>query len=129
MDEVDFTLNGEPRHLTRDMVIRAMRNQTPGRIQTYSVDIDGVNFPVKQVLAQALQVKSTEFVSTRAQDILTKLEFKVVNLEDPAEELDAEAIAGRALALELAVALHARHNPDVDRVLTAAKQFELWLDS
>ena len=50
MDSTEFTLDGDRFRLSRDMVIKAMRNQTPGTIQTYAVDIDGVLFPVNRFL-------------------------------------------------------------------------------
>src|SRR4051794_17348813 len=81
MDEVDFTLNGTRYRLSHEMVVKALRRQTPGRIQTYSVDVEGVDFPVKQALSQALAIPVSDFISTRAQDILTKLGFTVTNHE------------------------------------------------
>lgn len=132
MDEIDFTLDGKRHRLTRDTVIKSMRKQVPGRIQTYSVEIEGVEFPVKQVLAQALQIPVTTFVSTRAQDLLAKLEFNVVNVEEERGPVRAAAndIVDRELALELAVELHARRSGDkVDDVLATADRFEQWLSA
>jgi hypothetical protein len=131
MDEIDFTLAGKRYRLSRDMVIKSMRKQIPGRIQTYAVDIDGVQFPVKQVLAQALQIPNTAFVSTRAQDLLAKLDFVVVNVEQGRSAMPWDPIAGdqRELALELAVELFARRlNGSLGDVLAAAGRFEDWLD-
>jgi hypothetical protein len=126
VDSFEFTLNGERYSLSRKMVVQAMKNQIPGRIQTYAVDIDGVQFPVKQVLAQSIRVPVTSFVSTRAQDLLAKLDFKVVNVEegpDASPDIDL-----RALALGLAVELYAQQGADVDVVLGAAARFEVWMD-
>lgn len=131
MDGIDFTLDGKRYQLTRDAVIRSMRKQIPGRIQTYAVDIDGVRFPVKQVLAQALQIPVTTFVSTRAQDLLTKLDFEVMNVVEDRVATEGGLVSGeaRALALELAVEFHAgRPSGSVDEVLSAAARFEVWLD-
>jgi hypothetical protein len=131
MDEIDFTLAGKRYRLTRDMVIKSMRKQIPGRIQTYAVDIDGVQFPVKQVLAQALQIRNAEFVSTRAQDLLAKLDFVVVNVEEGRVATPWDPVTGdqRELALELAVELFARRlNGSLDDVIAAAGRFEDWLD-
>jgi hypothetical protein len=131
MDEIDFTLDGTRYRLTRDAVIKSMRKQIPGRIQTYVVDVEGIRFPVKQVLAQALQVPVTSFVSTRAQDLLGKLGFNVVNLEDAPE---GEAVAGepeatRELALQLAIQFHAdRPTATAADVLEAATAFHTFLN-
>jgi hypothetical protein len=128
VDEVQFTLNGRVYRLTRNQVIRAMRNQTPGRIQTYSVDVEGTDFPVKQALAQALQIKNTEFVSTRAQDILRKLGFHVVNVDDASrDDVEEAALGRRGYALVLAVTLHAGQSDDVERVIATASRLDTWL--
>ena len=58
MDETEFTMNGQAHRLTRAAVLKAMRGQIPGRIQTYAVDVEGVRFPVKQVLAQSFASQS-----------------------------------------------------------------------
>jgi hypothetical protein len=128
MDEVEFILNGTRHRLTKAAVLKAMRSQIPGRIQTYAVDVEGVRFPVKQVLAQSLRVPVTSFVSTRAQDILTKLDFEVIDVEE--EPDDMESLSGldlRMVALEQAVSLHAGTAADVDLVLATAARLETWL--
>lgn len=133
MDEIDFTLDGKRYRLTRDVVIGAMRSQIPGRIQTYAVDIDGIRFPVKQVLAQALRIPVTSFVSTRAQDLLTKLEFGVINVREgstpaaTASRLDRDS---RFVALRLAVDLLARREDSAaDDALAVATKFARWLEA
>ena len=127
MDEIDFTLDGTRYHLTRDAVIRAMRKQYPGRLQTWAVDVEGVRFPVKQVLAQALQIPTTAFISTRAQDLLRKLDFEVVNLEDdgtPPDGTEHDPTSKRA-ALELAIQYAAgRDMLDEDDIVRIARRFE-----
>jgi hypothetical protein len=128
MEEIDFTLDGARYRLTRDAVIGAMKKQIPGRIQTYAVNIEGVRFPVKQVLAQALQIPLTSFVSTRAQDLLRKLEFEVVNVELEAGDDPAEA-STRQRALELAISFSASR-PDVNGsdVIDIAERFTEFLE-
>jgi hypothetical protein len=130
MDEIDFTLDGTRYHLTREAVIRAMRKQFPGRLQTWAVDVEGVRFPVKQVLAQALQIPTTAFISTRAQDLLRKLGFDVVNLEEEGSPLDGQEATSptRRTALELAIQFAAgRDALDEDDVVRVAKRFEAFL--
>jgi hypothetical protein len=128
MDETEFTMNGQPHRLTRAAVLKAMRGQIPGRIQTYAVDVEGVRFPVKQVLAQSLRVPVTSFVSTRAQDILTKLGFEVINVEDQPDDLESLSdVDLRMVALEQSVSLHTGTTSDVDLVLATAARFEAWL--
>lgn len=130
MDEVDFTLDGTRYHLTRDTVIRSMRRQVPGRIHTYAVDIEGVTYPVKQVLAQSLGIPAASFISTRAQDIIGKLGFEVVDIEEnrwPASSVAPDSDY-RELALELAVAFESsRKTADAAAVINTAERFEDWL--
>lgn len=130
MDGVDFTLDGTRYHLTRDIVIRSMRRQTPGRIHTYAVDVDGVTFPVKQVLAQSLGIPAASFISTRAQDILTKIGFDVIDVEKDrsASNPSDSSQTIRVLALELAVSFEKeRATSDAGDVLNTAESFETWL--
>jgi hypothetical protein len=130
MDEIDFTLDGEKFHLTRQGVIHAMRNQIPGGIQKYAVDIEGARFPVKQVLAQALRIPTTRFITTRAQDILRKLGFRIVDLElDPADLGSDRVPSTRSIeCLRLAVALAGgKPNATSAEVLKIADDFAAWL--
>lgn len=127
MDEVDFTLGGQRFRLTRETVISSMQRQVPGRIHTYAVAIDGVSFPVKQVLAQSLQIPAGTFISTRAQAILGKLGFVVVNVESGGTPASVSN-DGRLVALELAVGFESgRLARTVDDVIETANRFELWL--
>ena len=139
MDTVTFTLNGKSYRLTRAQVIAAMRGQFPGTIQVYAVDIAGVWFPPKQVLAQALQIKAREFITTRAQDILSKLGFRVVDVEiepnyatkEPlaqvADSKTSGTSADRELALRLAVQLHSGRDISLTKVVDAADALLAWL--
>ena len=127
VDSVDFTLDKTRYTLTRDMVIKGMRRQTPGRIQTWAVDIEGVTFPVKQVLAQALGIPSGSFISTRAQDLLSKLGFEVMNTEDDGNVMSEHAVS-RLDALRLAVDfLNIRPETTVTEVIEAAASFHRWM--
>ena len=130
MDGLDITIKGNQYRITRDMVIKAMRRQTPGRIQTYAVDVDGVEFPPKQVLAQTLQIPVSDFITTRAQAVLERLGFTVRNVETDGPDGDVAVRSSRAQALSLAVRLFAgAEDPDVDEVLRTADSFDRWLRS
>jgi hypothetical protein len=129
VDSIDFTLNGVRHTLTRESVIRAMKRQTPGRIQTYAVEVDGIWYPVKQALAQALGVPVRDFISTRAQELLAKLDFRVVNVEEEDADVAAPNVPPRPMthredALQLAVQLFAgRPDADIAKTLEAAAAF------
>ena len=118
VDSIDFTLDGTRYTLTRDMVIKGMRRQKPGRIQTWAVDIEGVTFPVKQVLAQALGIPASSFISTRAQDLLSKLGFSVTNTEDDGNAMSEHAGAPNRLVRK------AFHDNSLGRFVLAAVKHE-----
>ena len=62
------------------------------------------------------------------QDLLTKLDFAVINVED--EPDDGESLSDldlRMVALEQAVSLYAGSTSDVELVLAAATRLENWL--
>jgi hypothetical protein len=130
MDTVTFTLNGTRHTLTRDQVTRAMRQQTPGTIHTYSVEIEGIAFPVKQVLAQSLRIPVTDFISTRAQDILGKLGFVVESREDGPPAIHGMPVPIRDIrdrSLALATRVYAGTGAAPAVVLGSARSFSEWL--
>jgi hypothetical protein len=130
VDEIEFTLDGERFRLTRDRVLLAMREQIPGRIQTYAVEIEGTRYPVKQVLAQALRIPTRRFITTRAQDILKKLDFQVIDMElDGVAGNDEPGQAPRSVeCLRLAVALLAsKPSATSAEVIIVAEDFSTWL--
>ena len=140
MASIKFTLNGEQRTLSDRQVKNAMRGQTPGRILVHAVDVDGVYFPVKQALSQALQVPKSEFISTRAVELLKKVGLGVVDTDItgslppsgggvPPAALAAPGEPRNSAALELAVThLSSAPAPVNGReVLMLADQFEAWL--
>jgi hypothetical protein len=49
-----ITLAGQPFDLTPELVRRRLAGQQPKAIQEYWVDIDGVRWPVKPVVALAI---------------------------------------------------------------------------
>jgi hypothetical protein len=136
MGEFDFTLNGQRHTLSREKVIAALRNQLPGRIQVHAVDVDGRYFPVKQALAQALQIPKSEFISTRAVELLKKAGLRVIDtdIDRPIQPMVGEFRESpdpsiRLAALELAVAhLSSSNQPaDASAVLSLAAEFGAWL--
>jgi 5-methylcytosine-specific restriction protein B len=76
---VEFTINGERYDLTRAGVESILATLEPGSVHTYSVELEGRHFPVKQVLAESTGLSVTDFDSTRAQRILQSLGFEVLS--------------------------------------------------
>ena len=54
-------------------VEQAMRNVDPESIQKYAVEVNGVNYPPKQVLATVTGWERTSFTTMEAQRVLRKL--------------------------------------------------------
>ena len=44
-DVVDFTINGQRYHLTREQVVRVMCGASPDEIRTHSVEVGGTRYP------------------------------------------------------------------------------------
>lgn len=139
MDEIEFTVNGQRLRLTRQQVVASLRDQLPEPLQTWAVEIQGRLYPVKQVMANATGLRRTDFISHRARDVLGRLGFRVVNVEDrptndPLIDLDTSSRNGagvtsvRLSALQLAVQW-AGPSPEapIGDVLRAAEAFEAWL--
>jgi 5-methylcytosine-specific restriction protein B len=76
---VEFTIDGERYDLTRAGVESILATLEPGSVHTYSVEVEGRHFPVKQVLAESTGLSVTDFDSTRAQRILQSLGFEVLS--------------------------------------------------
>jgi hypothetical protein len=78
---MDFRMNGKDYHLTRDEVIGRVRGVRPGRIQAHLVEIEGVEFPVKQAFALATGLDVLDFNTNEARRILAALGFAVRRVE------------------------------------------------
>ena len=70
---MEFIFGGERYSLTREQVEARMRGVEPGTIYQYAVEVNGVQYPVKQVFRVATGI---QFVNTdRARNILRRLGF------------------------------------------------------
>lgn len=74
---ITFTLDGERRELSRQTVIGSLEGRVPGNVLTYWVDIEGVHWPVKQVLSIALGLDTKQFQSWDARRRLEALGFEI----------------------------------------------------
>ena len=74
--EITITIQGETYRVTRDDILRAAKSESPKRIKTYYVELNGKQYPVKQLLRVA--TGTTKFFdSSCARSVLTKLHFDV----------------------------------------------------
>jgi hypothetical protein len=70
-----FTVGGEEYDLTKDRVILAMRGASSEPIRKHLVEIDGADFPPKQVFATVTGRPRTSFTTMEAQRVLHRLGF------------------------------------------------------
>ena len=76
-DEIEFTLNGQPFRLSRAHVTKIMNGVVPEVVRTHGVVVNGIEYPVKQVLERAIGVDRADFISTAARRHLRRLDFEV----------------------------------------------------
>lgn len=72
---MEITLAGRPYDLSTDLIRARLRDRTPENIQEYWVEIDGVRWPVKQVIALATGAKRSDFQSQDSRRWLQNLGF------------------------------------------------------
>lgn len=72
-----FTLDGEAFELTPEVVRSRLVGQVPEDIREYWVEIDGVRWPVKQVIAIATGARRTRFQSQDSRRWLQNLGFRI----------------------------------------------------
>lgn len=74
---MQFTLAGQSFELTADSVRRKLSDRVPESIQEYWVEIDGVRWPVKQVMALATGLDRRRFQSQNSRRLLERIGFSV----------------------------------------------------
>ena len=74
---VSFTLAGRHFELTPKYVRARTSGSAPEQMKLCWVEIDGVHWPVKQVVAQSTGLSRTDFQSQSSRRILTGLGFTV----------------------------------------------------
>ncbi|MBZ5680238.1 MAG: hypothetical protein LAO24_09050 [Acidobacteriia bacterium] len=74
---VKFTLRGRTFDLRKEDIVSVARGMSPGRIQKYSVVLNGKSFPIRQIVAAATTVPAIEITSQDAYRILQKFGFDI----------------------------------------------------
>jgi hypothetical protein len=74
---VKFTLRGRSFEKEKADVTRAAKDLTPGRIQKYSVVLNGTRFPIRQLVSALTGVPTIEITSQDAYRILQKFGFEI----------------------------------------------------
>jgi hypothetical protein len=75
--DMHFTLDGEPFELTPELVRSRLTDHVPDEIREYWVEIDGVRWPVKQVISIATGARRTRFQSQDSRRWLQNLGFPI----------------------------------------------------
>jgi hypothetical protein len=83
-----FTVGGRDLELTKEQVERAMKGKPGELYRTYYVDINGVRYPTKQVIAVVTGWPRETFTSHEANRVLNRLGFNCVNTDYPSDDSD-----------------------------------------
>lgn len=75
---MDFTINGKRLTLDATDVRVAVEGVMPGSVRSHVVEIDGIEYPVKQAFAEATGLDLLDFTTNHARNVLRRLGFNVV---------------------------------------------------
>ena len=75
--DTECTVGGKTFRLSRNQVIRKVKGVTPGSIQTHAVEIEGTDYPVKEVFALVTSLDVLDFNTNQARNVLKRLGFTV----------------------------------------------------
>jgi len=73
----EFIVGGRQLHLTSDQVVSVLKDVRPGRIQTHAVEVNGLEYPVKQAFSCVTGLDLLDFTTNHARKIFLRLGFKV----------------------------------------------------
>lgn len=76
---MEVTIRRRKFEIYKKKVLQALKNTDPQRIVRYFIEINGIRYPIKQVIAIALKLPPMEFNSQQAYQILQDLGFKIKN--------------------------------------------------
>ncbi len=72
-----FKMDGKVFTLSRSSVVKAVRNLQPGPIRKYSVLIEGVRYPIIQVIARVTGLPPLVITPAGAYKVLRDLDFQL----------------------------------------------------
>ena len=75
---MEITIRGKKYKIFKKKILQALIDTDPQRIVTYSIQVNGKKFPIKQALAKALKISPLEFSTGRAYQILQDLGFEII---------------------------------------------------
>ena len=80
MPELSFQLNGVQRTLTQADVESAMRGQLPEPSRAHVVEVNGIEFPVKQAFSAVTGLDRLDFTTNQARAIFKRMGLTVRRL-------------------------------------------------
>ena len=76
---MDFVLGGKRYSVTKEQIDDKMRGVEPEPGRQHFVEVNGLEYPVKQVLAHALGLSRLDFTTQTARNLLSRLGFAVLD--------------------------------------------------
>ena len=73
----NFIIRGDSFALSKNDVIKALRGLKPEEIRKYYIEVNGIRYPIKQVLFAAAKIALASFTSQDAFRVLKKLDFEI----------------------------------------------------
>ena len=139
-DAVNFRFGGQAQRITRAEIVRAAKKIEGGRVRKWAVEVEGRLLPLKEVFAEATGFKLIEFHTQRAQNVLTRLGFRVVDTDERSGDGSGMPPVGseqrpastelRRQMLDLAVQASASASNGATKsadILRTAEEFETWV--
>ena len=75
--ELTFTHRGRSFTKKKEDFVKAAKGLKPGRIQKYSVAVNNVDLPIRQLVSAATGIPTIEITSQDAYRILQKFDFEI----------------------------------------------------
>jgi len=75
---MQVTIRSKKYNITREVIERRMRGFEPEEGRVYFVEINGKEYPIKQVIKRVLNLPVAGFNTQDAYNILDRLNFKIV---------------------------------------------------
>lgn len=75
-----FIVNGKQIHLNSGQVVSALKNVRPGQVQTHAVEINSLQYPVKQAFSCVTGLDLLDFTTNQARTIFRHLGFRVIRV-------------------------------------------------
>ena len=75
---MQVTIRGKKYNITRDAIEKRMRGVEPEGGRVYFVEINGKEYPIKQVIKRVFNLPMAGFNTQDAYGILTRLGFKII---------------------------------------------------